>query len=162
MTGYLYVVLWFAVGLLLLFRFGKENKIFYFLGGFFILLGFWWLADTVTESALFEGVWGWVLRGVTAVALILACKVYYDETKRSREADETAEREQAEARRAAMLPRAQDEPLSVEAGEDSGENGSEASGALGGDAPGTDASGADASGADASGADAPGGDAGED
>ena len=96
MTGYLYVVLWFAVGLLLLFRFGKENKIFYFLGGFFILLGFWWLADTVTESALFEGVWGWVLRGVTAVALILACKVYYDETKRSREADEKAKREQAE------------------------------------------------------------------
>lgn len=118
MTSYLYVVLWFAVGLILLFRFGKENKVFYLLGGFFMLLGCWWLADAVTDSSLFEGVWGWVLRGVTAVALIIACKVYYDETKRSREADEAEKRKQAEARRAA-LSSSSGEPLSEEAGDGS-------------------------------------------
>lgn len=115
MTEYVYVVLWFAVGLLLLFRFGRENKIFYFLGGFFVLLGFWWLADAVTGSSLFTGVWGWVLRGLTAIALLVSCKVYYDETKRSRQAHEDAKQEQAEARRAALSAQPR-EPLSAEAG----------------------------------------------
>ena len=116
MTGYIYVFLWFAVGLLLLFRFGKENKVFYPLGGFFLLLGVWWLVDTLQGGMMFEGVWGWVLRVVTAGALVLACAVYYKETKRSREEDEARKREQAQARQAAMLPR-DGEPLREKAGD---------------------------------------------
>lgn len=85
MQEILYAVLWFAVSLLLLFRFRRENKVFVPLGLFFLLLGAWWLAAAVFDAPLFEGVWLWVLRGVTFVALVLACWVYYKETKRSRE-----------------------------------------------------------------------------
>ena len=149
MTGYIYVFLWFAVGLLLLFRFGKENKVFYPLGGFFLLLGVWWLVDTLQGGMMFEDVWGWVLRLVTAGALVLACTVYYKETKRSREEDEARKREQAQARQAAMLPR-DGEPLSEKAGDDMdapGENGpQENSDGPGADAPGGDSSGGDADG----------------
>ena len=39
MNPYVYAVLWLLVGLILLIRFGRENKIFYLLGGFFLVLG---------------------------------------------------------------------------------------------------------------------------
>ena len=98
---------------------------------------------------MFEGVWGWVLRLVTAGALVLACAVYYKETKRSREEDEARKLEQAQARQAAMLPR-DGEPLSGKAGDGMdapGENGpQENSDGPGADAPGGESSGGDADG----------------
>lgn len=97
MQEILYAVLWFAVSLLLLFRFRRENKVFVPLGLFFLLLGGWWLAAAVFDAPLFEGVWLWVLRGVTAVALFLACWVYYKETKRSREEAKAEKEKQAQA-----------------------------------------------------------------
>ena len=44
---YFYAILWFAVGLILIFSLSKENRIFLFAGGFFLLLGAWWLADAL-------------------------------------------------------------------------------------------------------------------
>ena len=82
MNPYVYAVLWLLVGLILLIRFGRENKIFYLLGGFFLVLGVWWGADAYTGAGLFEGVWGWVLRGLTAAVLVIACVAYYRETKK--------------------------------------------------------------------------------
>lgn len=149
MTGYIYVFLWFAVGLLLLFRFGRENKVFYPLGGFFILLGVWWLVDTLTGGMMFQGAWGWALRIVTAGALALACTVYYKETKRSREEDEARKRAQAEARQAAMLPR-DGEPLSEEAGNEADTSGADGPNETP-DGPGDDASGGESSGGDTDG-----------
>jgi len=82
---YVYAAMWFAVALILIFRMGKENRIFYVAGAFFILLGGWWLADAVLPANLFAGVWGWVLRGVTAAALVLMCLAFYKETKKDNE-----------------------------------------------------------------------------
>ena len=107
MQEILYAVLWFAVSLLLLFRFRRENKVFVPLGLFFLLLGAWWLAAAVFDAPLFEGVWLWVLRGVTFVALVLACWVYYKETKRSRE-EAKAGKEKQERPAVPPLPPAED------------------------------------------------------
>ena len=57
---YVYAGMFFLVGLILLFRMGRENKVFYLAGGFFVLLGGWWLVGALTGLDLFNGVWGWV------------------------------------------------------------------------------------------------------
>lgn len=79
---YVYAAMWMAVGLILIFRMSRENRVFYALGAFFILLGGWWLARAALGANLFAGAWGWVLRGLTAAVLILACVVYYRESKK--------------------------------------------------------------------------------
>ena len=82
---YVYAAMWFAVGLILIFRMGRENRVFYGAGAFFLLLGSWWLADAILSQNLFTGVWGLVLRGVTAIALVLMCVAFYKETKKNKE-----------------------------------------------------------------------------
>ena len=84
---YVYAVMWFAVGLILIFRMSKENRIFYAAGAFFILLGGWWLASAMGAPNMFTGGWGWALRWITAVALLLVCIVFFKETKKSSEKD---------------------------------------------------------------------------
>lgn len=37
--GYFYAILWFAVGLILMFSMSKENKIFLLAGGVFLVMG---------------------------------------------------------------------------------------------------------------------------
>nr|WP_319489543.1 hypothetical protein [uncultured Caproiciproducens sp.] len=81
---YVYAAMWFIVGLILIFRMSRENRVFYAVGAFFILLGGWWLANAALGANLFTGVWGWVLRAITAAVLILACVVYYREGKKSK------------------------------------------------------------------------------
>ena len=61
---YVFAGLWLVVGLLLIFRFGRENKVFYLLGAFFLILAGWWIADILLPVDLFAGVWPWVLRGL--------------------------------------------------------------------------------------------------
>ena len=80
---YFYAILWFAVGLILIFSLSKENRIFLFAGGFFLLLGAWWLADILLPVNLFEGPWPWVLRGVSVCALAAAVWAYYREKKKT-------------------------------------------------------------------------------
>ncbi len=82
-TEYAYAALWLLSGLLLIFRFGRENKVFYALGAFFLLLGAWWLADIFVPEDLFAGVWVWVLRVLGAGALLLAVYAYYREKKKA-------------------------------------------------------------------------------
>ena len=48
--GYVYAAMWLIAGLILIFRLSKENKIFYVAGGFFLVLGVWWLLDPGLES----------------------------------------------------------------------------------------------------------------
>ena len=90
--AYVYAAVWFAVGLLLLVRMGRENRVFYPLGGFFLFLGVWWCAGAVTGINLFTGVWGWVLRAVTAAALLLACLSFFREVRKNRKAYEDGEK----------------------------------------------------------------------
>lgn len=87
---FFYAFLWFAVGLILLFSMTKESRIFYFAGGFFLLLGAWWLANALLpEMKLFEGGWGLALRCITGVALVILAVAFVREyRKKKREADE--------------------------------------------------------------------------
>lgn len=102
---YVYAGMFFLVGLILIFRLGKENKVFYLAGAFFMLLGGWWLVGALTGLDVFNGAWGWVLRGLTAVVLVLCCIVFVREHKsgvekereedRIREAKKTGENSSA-------------------------------------------------------------------
>ena len=82
---YFYAILWFAIGLILIFSISKENKIFYFAGGFFLLLGGWWLADALLPAVkLFEGGWGIALKCVTGVALVVLAVCFVQNYKMGR------------------------------------------------------------------------------
>lgn len=50
MLDYLYAAMWFIVALLLVFRFGKLNKIFYFAGALFFVMGAWWLVGAILQQ----------------------------------------------------------------------------------------------------------------
>ena len=79
---YFYAILWFAVGLILIFSLSKENKIFLFAGGFFLLLGAWWLADALLpEVDLFAG--GWCISGA---ALVVLAVTFVREYRKNRKA----------------------------------------------------------------------------
>jgi len=61
----------------------KENKIFILAGGFFLLLGAWWLGDFIwPQVKLFEGGWGTALKCVTGVALIILSTAFIKEYKK--------------------------------------------------------------------------------
>ena len=94
---YAYAALWFAIGLILIFSMGKENKVFYFAGGFFLLLGAWWLADALLpEVDLFAGGWGIALKVITGCALAVLAVVFAKEyRKKSREAREKEQQDPA-------------------------------------------------------------------
>lgn len=87
---YFYAFLWIAVGLILLFSMTKESKVFYIAGGFFLLLGGWWLADALLpEVKMFEEGWGIALRCVTGAALaVLAVAFVREYQRKKKEADE--------------------------------------------------------------------------
>lgn len=91
---YFYAFLWFAVGLILLFSMTKESKIFYFAGGFFLILGAWWLANALLpEMKLFEGGWGIALRCVTGGALVVLAAAFVREYRqKKREASKEEEK----------------------------------------------------------------------
>ncbi len=82
--GYFYAMMWFVVGLVLIFSISKEHKVFYFAGGFFILLGAWWLADSLfPDSKMFDGAWGTALRIVTLAALVVLSVFFMIERNRN-------------------------------------------------------------------------------
>lgn len=81
--SYVYAGLFFAVALLMFFRLGRENKVFYLAGALFLFMGAWWLFDALLDVDLFHGVWGWVFRGVMALALIFFVWVYWRERKKA-------------------------------------------------------------------------------
>ena len=80
---YVYAAMWAAAGLILIFRMGKENRVFYGAGAFFLILGGWWLADAILPGNQFAGAAGWVLRAITAAALVLMCAALYRENRKT-------------------------------------------------------------------------------
>lgn len=93
---YVYAGMWLLVGLILIFRMGKENKIFYLAGAFFLILGGWWLANAFTEQNLFAGTWGIVLRVITAIALILLCAVFWKTYQKDRASFEAKKKQDSQ------------------------------------------------------------------
>lgn len=90
---FFYGFAWVAVGLILLFSMTKENKVFYLAGGFFLLLGAWWIADgLLPEVKLFEGGWGIALRCVTGATLVVLAAAFVREYKRKKKEAEDAEK----------------------------------------------------------------------
>lgn len=87
---YVYAVMWFLIGLILIWRMRKENRVFIFAGGIFLFMGAWWLADALMPQIdLFTGAYGWIFRGVMAVALIVTVLVFFRQKKRDGEEDDT-------------------------------------------------------------------------
>ena len=90
--NYVYAGMWFVCGLILMVKLGKENRVFYAAGGFFLVLGAWWLAiDLTPEVDLFTGVPGWILRGIAVVALLLLVPTFI---RHSREENRKFQEEQ--------------------------------------------------------------------
>lgn len=92
--GYFYAILWFAVGLILMFSMSKENKIFLLAGGVFLVMGCWWLGDAVwPEVKLFEGGWGIGFKCVTGAALVILTTAFFKEyRKKGRDVPEDDDR----------------------------------------------------------------------
>lgn len=82
--AYFYAGLWALAGLILIFRMGGQNRVFYPIGVYFLLLGVWWAAREYTGIDLFSGAWGGALRAVTAAGLALAIAAYMREARRNR------------------------------------------------------------------------------
>lgn len=83
---YVYSVMWFVMAMMLIFKFSKENKIFYLAGGLFAVFGFWWLFDALyPELKLFQGVYGWIFKCLIAVVLIIIAVFYFRYRKNNTE-----------------------------------------------------------------------------
>ena len=94
--GYIYSVLWFLTAAVLVGKFRKESAAIYVLSVYFVYLGFWWLADELVQSDMLAGSYGWILRIVSVVALIITLIVYHID-KNIREKKAAAETKEAHA-----------------------------------------------------------------
>ena len=75
---YFYGAMWLVVAFILIFRMSKESKIFYLLGGFFAFMGIWWLLDAYLKDIdLLSGGYGFILKGVGVVCLVIVGIFYY-------------------------------------------------------------------------------------
>lgn len=76
--GYFYGAIWLLIGLILIFSMSKENKVFYIVGAYFLLLGAWWVANELFPAAkLFEGGWGIALKVISGAAILFLAVFYY-------------------------------------------------------------------------------------
>ncbi len=92
--GYIYSVLWFLTAVLLVIRFRKESAAIYVLSVYFVFLGFWWLADEMALPDMLAGSFGWILRIVSAAALIVTLIVYHIDKSIKEKRSEAKERAQ--------------------------------------------------------------------
>lgn len=91
--GYVYAGMWLLAGLILIFRMSKENRVFFLVGGFFILLGGWWFADALLPIDLFAGTWGIILRVITGLALAVCCIVFFRDYRKTASQGENKEQQ---------------------------------------------------------------------
>ncbi len=82
--NYVYAAIWFAIGLMLIIRLGREGKRFYFAGGVFLLLGAWWLLTALFPNhPFFHGWMGWVFKIVLGISLVALCLIFLRQKKQS-------------------------------------------------------------------------------
>ena len=86
--SYAYPVIILLSGLILIFSLSRENKIFFLPGGYFLVLGAWWLADLLLpEADLFAGWLGVAFKVLTGAVLAVLVAVFVLEyRKRGRDA----------------------------------------------------------------------------
>ncbi len=81
--SFIYAIVMFIVGLILIFSLSKENKVFYVAGGYFLVLGIWWLIQgLMPETNPFAGGWGIAFRVITGVVLVLLVIVFVKEYRK--------------------------------------------------------------------------------
>ena len=74
---YVYAAMWFVMAFFMIFRFGKENRIFYLAGGVLVVFGVWWLLDAIyPEWQMFGGATGIAFRVVIVAALAVIVLFY--------------------------------------------------------------------------------------
>ncbi len=84
---FVYAAMWFVMAFFMIFRFGKENKIFYLAGGVLVVFGVWWLIDAIKpEWQMFGGVTGIVFR-VVIVAALAAIVLFYLKMRKNRDGE---------------------------------------------------------------------------
>ncbi len=90
--NYVYACMWVLCGLILIVKMGKENRVFYPTGAFFLVLGAWWfLNELYPEVNMFEGVPGWILRGLGAVILVLLIVTFVKQKRQEKQQQATTE-----------------------------------------------------------------------
>lgn len=81
--GYVYAVLWFVVGMILVFKMGRENKAFFAVGGFFFFWGIWQTLNEILPINMYDGIYGWIHKAIALLALVLCILVVYKERKKT-------------------------------------------------------------------------------
>lgn len=83
MVGYFTAGILMLLGFVLIILCGKETKLCYVGGSVFVLLGIWWLLDTMyPDHPIINGWVGWVVKGIAAAALVLLGVYYFVFRKR--------------------------------------------------------------------------------
>lgn len=82
--GYIYAAAMFIAGIFIIYFSVKENKLFCIVGVYFLLLGIYWLINTLTPQLnLFDGVYGTVFRCVTGAVAVIAIILYIIQRRRN-------------------------------------------------------------------------------
>ena len=80
---FMFPIVILAAGLILIFSLSKENKVFYVAGGYFLVLGIWWLIQgLMPETNPFAGGWRIAFRVITGVVLVLLVIVFVKEYRK--------------------------------------------------------------------------------
>ena len=100
--GFVYAAIFLVAGLILVFQLSKENKIFYFAGGYFIVMGAWWMVDALKPALkVFEGTPGIVFKVITGIALVVVTWVFIKVNAENRKKEKAKELAREKAREAA-------------------------------------------------------------
>lgn len=75
--NYLYIIVFFLSGIYLVFTAIKEYRFLLLPGIYFIFLGAWWLIDIPVQADLLNGVYGWIIRAISAIILLATGAIYY-------------------------------------------------------------------------------------
>ena len=98
----IYAIVMLIAGLILIVSLSKENKVFYVAGGYFLLLGIWWLVDFFQKDVnLFAGGWGIAFKVLTAAGAawcwsLVFVREYRANRRKSREEAEPQKEESPE------------------------------------------------------------------
>lgn len=76
---YFYGAMWLIIGLILIFSLSKENKIFRFIGAYFLFMGAWWIANAaLPDINLFDGVPRIIFTVISVAVLVVIAVFYYN------------------------------------------------------------------------------------
>ena len=74
---YLYGAGLLIVGGYLIYMAVKEFRILFIPAIYFLFLGIWRFADIYTDAELMQGVYAWILRGISLAVMLATALIYY-------------------------------------------------------------------------------------